>query len=273
MEDDACVSTWDLAVVLERLSLALFEPIESAMTKNLTFKIVFLLALTSLKRVGDIQALAISPTCLEFSPGGVKAILHPRPGNVPKVPPNVARLVVLQAIHPPPHVSAEEERLHLLCPVRALNIFIQKSSHWRRSEQWLMCFGSPKKGLPASKQTISNWIIQAITLAYQVRGLPSPVALRAHSTRGMASSRALLSGVPFQEICDGGPPRILSSDFIAWTFPPRQVHEFSHPKFCLVQLHTRTGMFRGGIMGTRSPSCRYRCSVSSLEGKRLGLRL
>ncbi len=81
-------------------------------------------------------------------------------------------------------------------------ILIQKSSHWRRSEQWLMCFGSPKKGLPASKQTISNWIIQAITLAYQVRGLPSPVALRAHSTRGMASSRALLSGVPFQEICD-----------------------------------------------------------------------
>ncbi len=222
MEDEACVPTWDLAVVLERLSLALFEPIESAMAKNLTFKIVFLLALTSLKRVGDIQALAISPTCLEFSPGGVKAILHPRPGNVPKVPPNVARLVVLQAIHPPPHVSAEEERLHLLCPVRALNIFIQKSSHWRRSEQWLMCFGSPKKGLPASKQTISNWIIQAITLAYQVRGLPSPVALRAHSTRGMASSRALLSGVPFQEICDGGPPRI--QDHL-WVVLPVYFHQ------------------------------------------------
>ncbi len=100
------------------------------------------------------------------------------------------------------HVSVEEERLHLLCPVRALNIFIHKSSHWRRSEQLLVCFGSPKKGLPASKQTISNWIIQANTLAYQVRGLPSPVTLRAHSTRGMVSCRALLSGVPLQEICD-----------------------------------------------------------------------
>ncbi len=112
-------------------------------------------------------------------------------GYVPKVPSNVARQVVLQASH-----------FHLLCPVRALNSFIQKSSHWRRSEQLLVCFGSPKKGLPASKQTISNWIIQAIVLAYQVHGLPSTVALRAHSSRGKASSRALLSGVPLQEICD-----------------------------------------------------------------------
>ncbi len=63
-----------------------------------------------------------------------------------------------------------------------------------------MCFGSPKKGLPASKQIISNWIIQTIALAYQVRGLPSPVALGALSTRGMASSRALLSEVLLQEI-------------------------------------------------------------------------
>ncbi|KAL0192241.1 hypothetical protein M9458_010537, partial [Cirrhinus mrigala] len=186
------VPAWDLAVVLEGLSLAPFEPLESATAKNLTFKMVFLLAITSLKRVGDLQGLAISPTCLEFAPGGVKAILHPRPDYVPKVPSNVARPVDLQAFHPPPHVSTEEERLHLLCLIRVLNIFIQKSSHWRRSEQLLVCFGSPKKGFPASKQMISNWIIQAIALAYQVRGLPSPVALRVHSTRGMASTRALL---------------------------------------------------------------------------------
>ncbi len=71
----------------------------------------------------------------------------------------------------------------------------------------------------------------------------------------------------------GGPPRLLSSGFIAWTFPPRRVHECSHPKLCLVQLHTRTGMFWGGIVGIRSPKCRYRHSASSLEGERLGLRL
>ena len=196
------VPTWDLAVVLEGLAEAPFEPLESAEAKNLTLKVAFLLAITSLRRVGDLQALAISPTCLEFAPGGVKAILHPRPGYVPKVPSNVARSVVLQAFHPPPHVTAEEGRLHLLCPVRALRVYLEKSSQWRKSDQLLVCFGSPKKGLPASKQTISNWIVQAIATAYQVRNLPSPMAVRAHSTRGMASSVALLSGVSLQEICE-----------------------------------------------------------------------
>lgn len=52
-------------------------------SKNLTFKMVFLLAISSLKRVGNLQALAISLTYLGFAPVGVKAILHHRPGYVP----------------------------------------------------------------------------------------------------------------------------------------------------------------------------------------------
>ncbi len=51
----------------------------------------------------------------------------------------------------------------------------------------------------------------------------------------------------------GGPPRILSSGFIAWNFPPRRVHEYSRPKLCLVQLHTRTGMFLGWHSGYTFP--------------------
>ncbi|MGL5643882.1 MAG: hypothetical protein ACRCW3_03885, partial [Metamycoplasmataceae bacterium] len=161
------VPTWDLAVVLEGLSAAPFEPLESAEAKNLTLKLAFLLAITSLRRVGDLQALAISPTCLEFAPGDVKAILTPRAGYVPKVPSSGVRSVVLQAFHPPPHGTAEEARLHLLCPVRALRIYLEKSVWWRKSDQLMVCFGSPKKGLPATKQTISNWIVQAIATAYR----------------------------------------------------------------------------------------------------------
>ncbi|XP_039524680.1 uncharacterized protein LOC120477243 [Pimephales promelas] len=196
------VPSWDLAVVLEGLAEAPFEPLESAEAKNLTLKVAFLLAITSLRRVGDLQALSISNECLEFAPGNIKAILHPRPGYLPKVPSNVARPTVLQAFHPPPHLTADEERLHRLCPVRALGIYIQRSSSWQKADQLLVCFGSPKKGFPASKQTISNWIVNAISTAYQVRGMPSPLAVRAHSTRGIASSRALLAGAPIQEVCD-----------------------------------------------------------------------
>ncbi len=51
------VPSWDLSVVLEGLVTAPFEPLESASDRILTLKVVLLLALTSLKRVGDLQAL------------------------------------------------------------------------------------------------------------------------------------------------------------------------------------------------------------------------
>ncbi len=48
------VPSWDLSVVLEGLVTAPFEPLESASERILTLKVVLLLALTSLKRVGDL---------------------------------------------------------------------------------------------------------------------------------------------------------------------------------------------------------------------------
>lgn len=51
------VPSWDLSVVLEGFSNAPFEPLESASVKLLTLKVAFLIAITSLKWVGDLQAL------------------------------------------------------------------------------------------------------------------------------------------------------------------------------------------------------------------------
>ncbi len=78
------VPFWDLSVVLEGLMEAPFEPLESAPEPILTLKVTLLLALTSLKRVGDLQALSISEMCMDFAPGLVKVTLRPRPGYVPK---------------------------------------------------------------------------------------------------------------------------------------------------------------------------------------------
>ncbi len=46
--------TWDLAVVLEALSKAPFEPLEEVPLRFHTVKTVFLLAISSLKRVNDL---------------------------------------------------------------------------------------------------------------------------------------------------------------------------------------------------------------------------
>lgn len=58
--EGSSVGTGYLAVVLERLSGAPFEPLHTAPDRLLTFKMMFLLANTSLKRVGDLHLPRVS---------------------------------------------------------------------------------------------------------------------------------------------------------------------------------------------------------------------
>ncbi len=162
------VPSWDLSVVLEGLVTAPFEPLESASERILTLKVTLLLALTSLKRVGDSQALSVSEMSMDFAPGLVKVTLRPRPGYIPKVLSTSFRsqVVTLLSFHPPPFASSEDEKLHMLCPVRALKLYVDRSKVWRKSSQLLVCFGAGRRGLATSKQRISHWVRDAILLAY-----------------------------------------------------------------------------------------------------------
>ncbi len=123
------VPSWDLSVVLEGLMAAPFEPLESAPERILTLKATLLLALISLKRSGDLQALSVSEMSMDFVPGLVKITLRPRPGYVPKVLSTsfCSQVVTLHSFHPPPFASGEDESLHMLCPVRALKINVDHS--------------------------------------------------------------------------------------------------------------------------------------------------
>ncbi len=47
-------------------------------------------------------------------------------------------------------------------------------------DKLLVCYGPPKRGHPASKQTLSWWIVDAITNAYESSDLPSPLGVKAH---------------------------------------------------------------------------------------------
>ncbi len=91
---------------------------------------------------------------MDFAPGLVKVTLRPRPGCIPKVLSTSFRsqVVTLHSFHPPPFASSEDERLHMLCPVRALKLYVDCSKVWRKSSQLLVCFGSGRRGLATSKQ-------------------------------------------------------------------------------------------------------------------------
>lgn len=99
------VPSWDISIVLKGLSDAPFETLDSE--KCLTIKVALLIAITSLKRVGDLQDLSVTSSCLDFAPGLVKVILQPRPDYIPKVLSSPCHPVVLQVFSPPKSGTGE----------------------------------------------------------------------------------------------------------------------------------------------------------------------
>ncbi len=134
-----------------------------------------------------------------FGPDYSHVVLRPRPGYVPKVPttPFCDQVVNLQAL---PSEEADPA-LELLCPVRALRIYVDQTRSFRSSEQLFVCYRGQQKGKAVSKQRLAHWIVDAIALAYQSQGEPCPMGVRAHSTRSVASSNALAHGASLADIC------------------------------------------------------------------------
>ncbi len=191
--------SWDLSIVLAGLQRGPFEPLDSVELKFLSLKTALLTALTSIKRVGDLQAFSVSEECLVFGPVYSHVVLRPRPGYVPKVPTTPFRdqVVNLQAL---PSEEADPA-LALLCPVRALRIYVTRTRSVRSSEQLFVCHGGQQKGKAVSKQRLVHWVVEAVALAYQSQGEPCPLGVRAHSTRSVASSHALAHGASLADIC------------------------------------------------------------------------
>ncbi len=182
------VPSWDLSIVLAELQRGPFEPLDSVELKFLSATTALLTALTSIKRVGDLQAFSVSDECLVFGPAYSHVVLRPRPGYIPKVPTTPFRdqVVNLQAL---PSEEADPA-LALLCPVRALRIYVDRTRSFRSSEQLFVCHGGQQKGKAVSKQRLAHWIVEAVALAYQSQGEPCPLGVRTHSTRSVVSSHA-----------------------------------------------------------------------------------
>ena len=128
---------WDLAVVLEGLCKPPFEPLRSADIRTLSLRTVLLVALTTTKRVRDIHALSVDQECMRFSDDRRTVWLKPNLKFVTKnlrVPEVTAKLV---AFHPPPFLTDEGKRLHCLCPVRALRLYVQRT--WSTGSSGQLC--------------------------------------------------------------------------------------------------------------------------------------
>lgn len=149
------------------------KPLQLAELWPLSHKSALLLTLTSVKRVGDLQALSVSTSCFEVWPNDRKVILKPRHSYVPKVLYTLFRAHVFSLSALP---NAEDvQELHLPCPVWALRVYTERSAQFSQSEQLFMCFGGHTKGHPVTKQRLSRWIVDIIILAYASMGHQCPI--------------------------------------------------------------------------------------------------
>ncbi len=193
------VPSRDLPSVLSALRGAPFEPLQSVELKFLSLKTVLLSALATVKRVGDLQAFSVDDSCLKFGPADSHVVLRPRPGYVPKVPTMPFRDQVdeLASAAPgggrPSHCSALSRSClaHLCGPNAELQDLRPALCLLRRTAEGKSCLQTKTRPLDSG----------GYSLGLSGPALTCPLGVRAHSTRGVASSWALARGASIADIC------------------------------------------------------------------------
>ena len=157
---------------------------------------VFLVAITSAKRVSEIWALGAQEPFLTFFPDRV--VLIPMLEARPKV---TSVFLENTEIVLPTFRQEGDSCVHPLDVGNCLKQYLEATVSFRQSDHLFVTFSGKNKGLRASSRSISSWIIQTIQWAYRAKGLTPPMAIKAHSTRSVSTSWAVSRHVSPEVIC------------------------------------------------------------------------
>ena len=146
------------------LSSPPFEPLAEASFRNKTRKALFLLAMATAKRIGELQALSLS-----VSHRGDESVSKPLP-----------RSVIVQSLAD--FVGDPRERV--LCPVRSISCLRRAARSVEFTPSSLFVSPSDPKR-PTSKNAMSFFLRQLITESGAVSSL---VPQRTHDIQGIATS-------------------------------------------------------------------------------------
>jgi integrase len=192
--------TWDLARVLRSLLHPPYEPLHDAPLALLTQKTVFLLALASGSRRGEIAAWSRAPRHVQFADRLSAVSLLPSVEFRAKTqkPHEASRPVEIPALS---IAGSEIERLQ--CPVRALKIYLKRTEPLFKKEDKPLIF-KPYIGKSANVKPahISNWLVRVIRRAYDQEDdqVDQNFRATAHDIRALSTSWAATNGVPMNEI-------------------------------------------------------------------------
>ena len=190
---------WDLALVLNFLLEAPFEPLAKCEMKFLTWKTVFLVTLAMAARCSEVHALTFED--LGFGDNYRYAVVSASPEFQPKTKIQ-NKQVKIPALGSAAR-GAEEDKL--LCPVRALKIYRARTDSSRKEHPEIKrLFISYMKGFSKDicKNTLSGWIRSLIKFTYQKCPFNTIQlsAARPHEVRALSTSMAWKANLALDEI-------------------------------------------------------------------------
>ena len=175
---------WDLLKVLDYLRSSVFEPLSNSSLCDLTRKTLFLVALATAKRVGEIQALS---RFVSFSSSAV---------GVSYLPEFFPRSFAIQSMG---DFAAGLPDDLLLCPVRSLHAYVSRTSRFvNRPRRLFISPRCPSRSM--SKNAISYFLCEVIV--HSGSSSESVAATRAHSIRGTATSSAFFKSWSIASMLD-----------------------------------------------------------------------
>ena len=198
--NDYSIPDWNFTVVLMALTKAPFEPLSDIDVKYLTMKTLFLTTWASAARCSEIQALTIADGHYMRDHENRYIDLVPNTSFIAKnqLTTEVPRRYRIQSLK---DFVGPAETEALLCPVRALRIYVKRTKEIRDNTQQL--FINPNKNNGMAKHSISYWLKRCIKLAYEISEpqlLKTLHRVMPHEIRAMATTLAVNKHVPIQSI-------------------------------------------------------------------------
>ena len=162
---------------------------------------LFLLALASAKRIGDLHALSYR---VSHTRNWVEVSFSFVTGFVAKTQDPSSLAPRFEGFSVPALPNARNNHNGRLCPVRAVKVYLDRTApHRPRCERFFVTAGRSKKEI--AKTTVSFWLRKTISRAYELSGTALPVpAPRARETRGIAPSLPFKKNFAVDQVLKAG---------------------------------------------------------------------
>ena len=196
---------WHLSVVLKGLMKPPFTINGSdrhISLELLSYKTAFLVALASGARGSELVALSRAAHNLEFTilPSGAKQVSI---RMVPKfIPKNQRPEVIPEPIIFPgmAHLFPNDSE-RLLCPVRALGLYIVRSAERAQTDPLEKLFVHFTPNTQLFTTHFRRWVAETIQLTYENSSQSDLPKIKTHDVRGISASIAFYRNTPLKELC------------------------------------------------------------------------